>query len=81
MEKPEIKVLDDALDDWELIEDVQEMIESGDPLKSISVYKKLIGLDQYNALKAYLKERDGRVKTTEMINELNSIMEGNTVKK
>lgn len=77
MDKPEIKVLDEALDDWELIEEMQEMVETNDPLKAIPVFKRLIGPDQYKALKDYFRERDGKVKTTAMIEEMNGLMMGN----
>ena len=77
----EYEIDPEVLDDWELIEDMQEMIESDDPMKSVHVFKKVLGDNQYNDLKEYLRNRDGRVKTSAMIQEFNSIFQGESLKK
>ena len=69
------------LDDWELIEEMQEMVDGGDPMKSIPIFKKILGADQYQVLKEYLRKKDGKVKTSAMIEEFNDILSGDAVKK
>ncbi|WP_273234987.1 hypothetical protein [Ileibacterium valens] len=81
LDKPILKIDEDALDDWELVEEMQAMIENNDPLKSIGIFKRLVGLEQYEELKKYLKARDGKVKTGEMLKELEGIMAESELKK
>ncbi len=71
----------EVLDDWELIEEMTEMVETNDPTHSVRIFKRVLGDDQYGKLKTFLKERDGRVKTTAMIEEFNSILQGEDLKK
>lgn len=77
----EYEIVPEVLDDWELIEEMQEMVESNDPTKSVKIFKKVLGDDQYKALKDHLRKKDGRVKTSAMIEEFNEIFQGDALKK
>lgn len=78
----------DALDDWELMNSMAEMTEmenSDNPLKMVPLFDrildKLLGSEQYNKLKDHLKAKDGKVKTSAIIEDFNSIMTGADLKK
>lgn len=77
----EYEIVPEVLDDWELIEEMQEMVESNDPTKSVKIFKKVLGDDQYKALKEHLRKKGGRVKTSAMIEEFNEIFQGDALKK
>ena len=57
-----------ALDNWELI----ESLHSGYIVDSA---KLLLGKNQYEDLKTFLKEKDGMIKATTMYEEISSIFE------
>lgn len=68
-----------ALDDYELLEDLCELDE-GDISKTISVLNRLLGKEQKDRLKEYLRSKNGRVPASKMMNEMgeifNSVKEG-----
>lgn len=59
------------LDDWELLEALEEM--QSNPLKIIKVSKMLLGNEQYNSLKKYCTV-EGKVKMSMMDSEITEIM-------
>ena len=69
----------DALDDWELLEDLTR-IDSGDANALIPACRRLLGAEGYEALKEYCR-RGGRVKATLMQAELKAIFESDALKK
>lgn len=62
-------------DDWELIEQLSE-VESN-PLVCVGILKKLLGNQQYNALKSHIKKKFGKVTTKQMMLAFNEIMQMN----
>lgn len=70
------KVEDDALDDWELLEALTKL-DDGDPLVVVKIPKLLLGEEQANALKEHLRNKNGRVKATQMTEEIGEIMNSN----
>lgn len=55
----EFDVNDDILNDWELLELFEEM-DQGNPLLIIKVAKKILG-SNYNSLKEYCRDENGKV--------------------
>jgi DNA-directed RNA polymerase subunit F len=69
------KIQEEAMDDWELVEELVE-IDKGDTTKIINVAKKLLGEKQYENLKNFLRDKaSGRVKATDMMNTVLEILE------
>lgn len=63
-------------DDWELLEMLSEFDD--DPSLSIKIFKKLLGDEQYKAVKDNLKAKNGRISVTDMAAEMTSIFEAAT---
>lgn len=72
----EYTISEDARNDWEMIELLEEMDEGGSPSLLIQVYKKLLGDEQYKALKEHLRKKNGIVPADQMMSEFRSILEG-----
>lgn len=68
----EVEIPDENLDDYELLEDLAEL-EEDDYGKIVSVYRRLLGKDQYKALKEHIRNDSGRVAATEMMDTLEEI--------
>ncbi|MDO4383884.1 MAG: hypothetical protein Q4C18_05265 [Eubacteriales bacterium] len=68
----EVEIPDENLDDYELLEDLAELDED-DYGKIVSVYRRLLGKDQYKALKEHIRNESGRVPATEMMDTLEEI--------
>lgn len=68
----EVEIPDENLDDYELLEDLAEL-EEDDYGKIVSVYRRLLGKDQYKALKEHIRNESGRVACTEMMDTLEEI--------
>jgi hypothetical protein len=67
----EFDVSADALDDWELLEELAELETDGS--KIISVCRRLMGADGAQRLKEHCRGENGRVSITAMDNELSEI--------
>lgn len=67
------EINEDVLDDWEFLETF-EGLEKEDPIAIVKFVKKLLGKEQYEALKEHLRKKDGKVKTSLMTLELEDIM-------
>lgn len=63
-----------ALDNWELIESLQK-VDTGHSGYIVDSAKLLLGKNQYEDLKTFLKEKDGMIKATTMYEEISSIFE------
>lgn len=68
----EFKIDENVGDDWEIVELYAEA-SHGDELASINVLKKILGQDQYNALKDHCRAKNGRVSTEAMGKEMDEI--------
>lgn len=68
----EVEIPDENLDDYELLEDLADL-EEDDYGKIVSVYRRLLGKDQYKALKEHIRNESGRVACTEMMDTLEEI--------
>lgn len=69
----EFNISDETLDDWELFEDISEMDEKGGELKFIKAAKRLLGQEQYESLKEFLRNNEGRVSATLMSETISEI--------
>ena len=75
----EFELDDEVLDDWELLECFRN-IDKGDTEYIIDAAEILLGTEQYEKLKTFIKEKHGRVKaslmTAEVVNIFKSTKEG-----
>lgn len=66
-------------DDWEVLELVA-LIDSGDVSKNagavVKLAKTVMGEDQYKNFMAYLKEKNGRISSQEVIQAITDIFSG-----
>lgn len=65
------KISDEALDDWELVEALDELEDN--PQRMVKVAKILLGTEQLNTLKESCKE-NGRVSLKKMTSEITDIL-------
>lgn len=65
-------ITDEALNDWELVEDLTR-IDAGQPGTMVSAVRRLLGEDGYKALKEHCRTSSGRVGAAEMLRELEDI--------
>ena len=56
---------ENVMNDWEMMEKLAEMEDN--PLASVAVIKKMLGKNQYEALKSHLKKKNGRITTEAMM--------------
>lgn len=68
-------ISDDALDDWELLEQLAEL-DKGNTGVIVKVIPSLLGDKQAEKLKEHCRE-DGKVKITRMASELSEILKAN----
>lgn len=69
----EFELDEEVLDDWELLE-LLERIDDGDVTVLSKAVVSVLGKDQYERLKDFIKQRDGKIKVSIMMQEFNSIM-------
>ena len=75
------KIRKDATDNWELLEAFRA-IDKGKTGAIVDVAPLLLGEEQFEALKDHLRDKNGVVKATDMVNEIYEIMQGaDTTKK
>ena len=75
------KILDEATDNWELLKAFRE-IDRGNTGAIVDVAPLLLGEEQAKALEEHLRNKNGVVRATDMVNEITEIMQGaNTTKK
>lgn len=63
------KITDETLDDYELLEMIMD-IDGGAGEKTTSMVTKLLGTDQKNALKDHVRDENGRVSATRLMEEI-----------
>lgn len=72
----EVEIPDENLDDYELLEDLAALDEGEENTgKIVSAYKRLLGAEQYKALKEHIRGDGGRVSATAMLETLQEIFE------
>lgn len=64
-----------ALNDWELLEELDGIEEN--PQRYVSVSKRLLSAEQYKALKEHCRNEAGRVDMTKMFHEISDILTSN----
>lgn len=69
----EFEIDEEVLDDWELLELLQE-IDDGSIGKLSKAMVLMLGKEQYEKLKNFIKARDGKIKASVMVDEFSSIM-------
>ena len=70
----EYKLDEDVFDDYELLQNISEL-SNGNDIFFVPVVRQLLGEEQEKRLKEFLRERDGKVKTTAMTAEVVEIMQ------
>ena len=76
----EVEIIEEHLDDWEFLELLDE-VDSGNTGAIVRVAKYLLGEEQVKALKQHIREAEGKVQASKMVNALTEIMESvSTVK-
>lgn len=69
-----VSVPDENLDDYELFEDLAAIDEDETNAgKVVSVYRRLLGSEQYAALKEHVRDKSGKISRDEMFNILTEI--------
>lgn len=74
----EVEIPDERLDDWEVLETIDELDEN--PERAARLTKLLLGEDDYKRLKEHCKV-DGKVSMTSMMEALNEILNANNKSK
>jgi len=69
----EVEILDSTVDDWEFLE-VLSSIDEGETGQIVKAAKMLLGEDGVKSLKEHLRDENGRVKSTAMVDALSEIM-------
>lgn len=69
----------DAIDDYELLEDLSS-VDNGDASKITVAARRLLGDTQLKALKDHVRNENGRVPATKMVEEITQIFNGSQVK-
>jgi len=70
----EAEIQEDRLDDWEILEAIDELEER--PERAVKIAKLLLGPEDYKRLKECCKE-DGKVSMSSMIKALEEILNSN----
>lgn len=72
----ELKIADENLDDYELLEDLTKIDSSDDaPMSAIiSATTRLLGKNQYRELKEHLRDDAGRVPASSMLEAIQEIL-------
>ena len=70
----EFSLEDEALDDYELLETLQE-IDEGDYGKTTKMVTMLLGPQQRDALKEHVRGENGRVSSQKLLSEVMEIFE------
>lgn len=70
----EFEIDENVFDDWELVEAFRK-IERGDDGLIVDVVEQILGIEQKNALKEFIRDAHGKVSATAMEVELEEIFE------
>lgn len=71
----EYELEDDALNDWEVLEDLTD-IDDGHYGGAVRVLRRLLGDNQMKALKEHCRGENSRITQSAMVNELADILKG-----
>lgn len=74
-----VKVAEDNLDDYELLEDLAKIdgAEDDAPMNAvISATMRLVGEKQYKKLKEHLRDKAGRVPASKMLEAIQEVLTG-----
>lgn len=71
----EYELEDDALNDWEVLEDLTD-IDDGHYGGAVRALRRLLGDNQMKALKEHCRGENGRITQSAMVNELADILKG-----
>lgn len=69
----------EVMDDYELLEDLCE-VDNGNAGKITAAARRLLGNEQLKALKEHLRNENGRVPASKMIEEISQIFKDQSVK-
>lgn len=61
----EVEIAEDRLDDYDLLEDMAKL-DDGNVSAIPALYARILGAEQYEALKAHLRMKEGMVRITSM---------------
>lgn len=75
----EVEISENLLDDWDLMEDIAKL-EGASVLAAPALYIRILGAEQYEALKAHLREKEGMVRVTSMDEAMAEIFQLGEVK-
>lgn len=76
----EVNVIEEHLDDWDFLELLDE-VDNGNHGAIVRVADYLLGKDEVKRLKQHIRETEGKVKVTSMVEALQELMESaNTLK-
>ena len=73
------RIEESKLNDWEIFEMFADL-ENNDITKMVSIAKKLLGMNQYNALKKHCRNNKGIVLADKMNKEISEIFNTKAVK-
>lgn len=72
----EISISDEAVDDFEILEALAAISrDDGDVGEIVFVYKRFLGAEQYDSLKEHMRNENGKISTSEMMDVLKEIFE------
>lgn len=70
----EYLISDEAVDDFELLEDLAK-ISDGDPSSTVKAMARLLGEDQLKKMKDFYRSESGRVKASDLMGAFKEIMQ------
>lgn len=71
----DIRIEDENLDDFEVFEALCDIEQNPDDIvKTIFIYRRLLGEEQYERLKKHMKKPSGKISTDEMMETLDEIL-------
>lgn len=74
------KLQDDPADNWEILRLLRDFV-AGNPYALVDIAERLLGPEGLQALEAHVKAQTGRVSTSAMEAEIQSIFQGEAKRK
>lgn len=69
-----VEIEPDSLDDWDFLETLAK-IDKGETGLIVDVLPQMLGAKQFEALKQHLREKNGRLKATKMVEVMYEILQ------
>lgn len=70
------RIEDEALDDYEMFEKLCAIDRDSNNISLVTeIFTDLLGVEQYKALKEYMRSESGRISTTRMVEALHELLE------